>query len=79
MYISVSYFAGILVSLVWFLPGWVRCYELLCVHMRYLPLFGLQVGCSGTVFETLLSYCTMLGYLITSDHQFYNIRVLDQF
>jgi hypothetical protein len=33
MCISISYFAGILVALVWFLPRWVWCYELLC----YLP------------------------------------------
>jgi hypothetical protein len=31
------YFAGVLVARVWFLPRWVRCYELLYVHMRYLP------------------------------------------
>jgi hypothetical protein len=37
MYISISYFAGILVALVWFLPRWVRCYELLYIHMRYNP------------------------------------------
>jgi hypothetical protein len=37
VYVSISYFAGILVALVWFLPGWVRCYELLYVHMRNLP------------------------------------------
>jgi hypothetical protein len=36
MNISVSYFACILVVLVWFLPRWVWCYELLYVHMRYL-------------------------------------------
>jgi hypothetical protein len=37
MYLNISSFAGILVSLVWFLPRWVRCYELLYVHMRYVP------------------------------------------
>jgi hypothetical protein len=40
MYISISYFAGILVTLIWFLPRWVQCYELLYVHMRYLPFSG---------------------------------------
>jgi hypothetical protein len=40
MCISISYSAGILVAVVWFLPGWVRCYELLYVHMRYLPFSG---------------------------------------
>jgi hypothetical protein len=37
MYISISNFAGILVTLVWFLLGWVQCYDLLYVHMRYVP------------------------------------------
>jgi hypothetical protein len=37
MYICISYFAGTLVTLVWFLPRWVQCYELLYVHMRYVP------------------------------------------
>jgi hypothetical protein len=37
MYISVSDFAGILVAQIWYLPRWVCCYELLFVHMRYLP------------------------------------------
>jgi hypothetical protein len=36
MYLSISYFAGILVALVRFLPRWESCYELLYVHMRYL-------------------------------------------
>jgi hypothetical protein len=35
MYISVSYFAGILVALVCVLPVWVSCYELLHGHVRY--------------------------------------------
>jgi hypothetical protein len=37
MYISISYFESILVAQVWFLCRWVRCYELLYVHMCYLP------------------------------------------
>jgi hypothetical protein len=36
MYISISYFVGILVALVWFRPRGVRCYERLYVHMCYL-------------------------------------------
>jgi hypothetical protein len=31
----ISYFTGVLVTLVWFLPRWVRCYELLYVHISY--------------------------------------------
>jgi hypothetical protein len=34
MHTYISYFAGIVVALVRFLPRWVCCYELLYVHMR---------------------------------------------
>jgi hypothetical protein len=36
MDISINYFAGITVALVWSLPRWVCCYELSYVYIQYL-------------------------------------------
>jgi hypothetical protein len=58
MYISISYFAGILVALVWFLSGWVWCYELSMFTCVISNLIDLQIGCSGSIVETLFSYGT---------------------
>jgi hypothetical protein len=58
MYISITYFAGLLIVLLWFLPRWVCRYELLYsyVHVRYVPFNHVASWCSGTIVETLLSY-----------------------
>jgi hypothetical protein len=47
MCISVSYFAGIVVALVWFLPRWVWCRELVCSHAISPILSGCKLGVVG--------------------------------
>jgi hypothetical protein len=54
MYISVSYFAGILVGLVWSIPWWVCCYEHLYVHIRHLPFNRVASWAQGNYCQDVL-------------------------
>jgi hypothetical protein len=56
MYISISYFAGTLAALVWFLQGGYDVTNSCMFTCVISHLIGLQVGCSGAIVETVLSY-----------------------
>jgi hypothetical protein len=59
MYIFISYLAGILIALIWFLPRSVWCYELFMFTSVISHLIGLQVGCSRSVVQTMLLYAVL--------------------
>jgi hypothetical protein len=56
MNISISYFAGILVALVWFFLGGYGVMNSCMFTWVISRVIGLKVGFSGTIVEMLLSY-----------------------